>query len=396
MTVLLLAALAFAQYEDPLIAKGFDHFYNLEYPQAIALFQKAIAAAPRDPHRHNHLAQAVLFQMMFRAGALETELVTGGNPFLRRPKMEPTPEEQRLFSGAIGQTLSLTSEALARNPNDTSALYARGVALGFRGTYNFLVRRAWLDALRDITDARKLHNRVAELDPSNIDALMLQGVHDYIVGSLPWHYRTLGFLIGFRGDRQRGIRTVRLVAEKGTLNKVDAKILLGVVARRERRPQDAVPIILELLERYPRNFLLLFELAQMYSDLGRKQEALETFDRIEELKRSGAPGFASLPFERIEFARGNLLFWYDEPEAAIVHLRRATAAADHLDPNSAVTSWLRLGQCLDLLGKREEALAAYRNAIRTAPSSFEARLARRWLGRKFDMEEKRLLARGEL
>jgi len=225
---------------------------------------------------------------------------------------------------------------------------------------------------------------------------MLQGVHDYIVGSLPWHYRTLGFLIGFRGDRQRGIRTVRLVAEKGRLNKIDAKILLGAVARRERRPQDAVPIILELLERYPRNFLLLFELAQMYSDLGRKQEALETFDRIEELKRSGAPGFASLPFERIEFARGNLLFWYDEPEAAIVHLRRATAAADHLDPNSAVTSWLRLGQCLDLLGKREEALAAYRNAIRTAPSSFEARLARRWLGRKFDMEEKRLLARGEL
>lgn len=396
MTVLVLALLAAAQYDDPLIARGFDHFYNLEYPQAIECFQKAIAAAPRDPHRHNHLAQAVLFEMMFRAGALETELVTGGNPFLRRAKMEPTPEEQQLFASSISHTLSLTSETLAKNANDVSAMYARGVALGFRGTYNFLVRRAWLDALRDITDARRLHNRVAELDPKNIDALMLQGVHDYIVGSLPWHYRTLGFLIGFRGDRERGIRTIRLVAEKGSLNRVDAKILLGVIARRERRPQDAVPIILELLERYPRNFLLLFELAQMYSDLGRKEDALRTFDRIEELKRSGAPGFARLPFERIEFARGNLLFWYDEPEAAIVHLRRATRAADLLDPNSAVTSWLRLGQCLDLLGRRQEALAAYRSAVSTAPSSYEAKLARRWQRRVFDREEKRLLARGEL
>lgn len=396
MTLLLVAALALAQYDDPVIARGFDHFYNLEYPQAIACFQQAIAAAPRDPQRHNHLAQAVLFQMMFRAGALETELVTGGNPFLRRPKMEPTPEEQRLFAESISNTLSLTSTALAANPNDASALYARGVALGFRGTYNFLVRRAWMDALRDITDARKLHNRVAELDPKNIDALMLQGVHDYIIGSLPWQYRMLGFLIGFRGDRERGIRTVRIVAEKGVLNRVDAKILLAAVARRERRPQDAVPILVELLSRYPRNFLLLFELAQMYSDLGRKQEAMRTFDRIEELKRSGAPGFASLPYERIEFARGNLLFWYDEPEAAIPHLRRATAAAHRLDPNSAVTSWLRLAQCYDLLGRREDALAAYRMAVETAPSSYEAKLARRWQRRVFNQDEKRLLARGDL
>ncbi len=396
MKLALSALLLLAAHDDPRIVRGFDHFYNLEYPEAIAEFRRAIAAAPEDPQRHNHLAQAVLFQMMFRAGALETEMVTGGNPFLRRQKMEPTAEEQRLFTTAISETLRLTAAALEKNPRDAGALYARGVALGFRGTYNFLVRRAWLDALRDITDARKLHNRAAELEPDNIDALMLQGVHDYIVGSLPWHYRTLGFLIGFRGDRDRGIRTVRLVAEKGRLNRIDARILLGVVARRERRPQDAVPIILELLEKYPRNFLLLFELSQMYSDLGRKEDALAALDRIEELKRKGSPGFASLPFERIEFARGNLLFWYDEPEAAIVHLRRAAAAAGHLDPNSAVTSWLRLGQCLDLLGRREEALAAYRSAIRTAPQAYEAKLARRWLARRFDADEKRRLARGEL
>jgi tetratricopeptide (TPR) repeat protein len=384
--LLLLAAL------DPLVQSGYDHFYNLEYPQAIADFQKALEAAPNDPARQNHLAQAVLFQLMFRAGALETEMVTGGNPFIRRPKMEPTPEEERVFTHAIQESLRLTNEALARNPNDAAALYAQGVALGFRGTYNYLVRKAWLDALRDVTAARKLHNRVVQLEPSNIDARMMQGVHDYIVGSLPWGYRLLGFLAGFHGDREQGIRTVRLVAEKGDLNKVDAQILLGVVARRERRPQDAIAICENLLKRFPRNFLILFELSQMYADLGDKPSALKTLDRIEELKKTGAPGFKNLPIERIEFARGNLLFWYDEPDAAIVHLRSATAHAQLLDPNSGVTAWLRLGQCLDLKGRRGEARAAYLEAIQYSPTSEEAKAARKYLGKAFTAEEKKAIS----
>ncbi len=374
---------------DPLVQTGYDHFYNLEFPQAITSFQQAVQSAPDDPARYDHLAQAVLFQIMFRAGALETEMVTGGNPFLRRPKMEPTPEEQKLFTDSINTSLRLCREALAKDPKDSHALYSEGSALGFRGMYNFLVRKAWLDALRDVTAARKLHNRVTELDPTNIDARMMQGFHEYVIGSLSWHYRALGFLAGFRGDRDEGVRIVRLVAQKGDLNKVDAQILLGVVARRERRPQDAISICESLHKRFPRNFLVLFELSQMYADLGDKAKALTALDRVEELKKAGSPGFKFLPYERIEFARGNLLFWYDEPDAAIGHLRTATAKAQVLDPNSGVTAWLRLGQCFDLLGRRTEARSAYHAAIEYSPTSEEARFARKYLSKAFTQAEKR-------
>jgi tetratricopeptide (TPR) repeat protein len=390
--VILPLLLLLAHATDPLVQKGFDHFYNLEYPQAIAVFQKAVEAAPQDADRRNHLAQGILFSLMFRAGALETEMVTGGNAFLRSPKMEPTPQEEKLFHDCIEESLRLTRAALAKNPNDSAALYAQGVAIGFRGTYNYLVRKAWLDSLRDVTAARKLHNRVVELDPSNIDARMMQGVHDYIIGSLPFHYRMLGFLAGFHGDRAAGIRTVRVVAEKGDWNKVDAEILLGVVARRERRPQDAVPICESLRLRFPRNFLILFELSQMYADLGDKDNAWKALDRVEELKHSGAPGFAALPLERIEFARGNLLFWYDEPERALAHLRKATANSQALDPNSGVTSWLRLGQSLDLLNRRQEAKQAYQSAMRFWPASDEAKMAKRYLSRPFTSDEKRAMS----
>lgn len=52
--------------QTPLVASGFDHFYNLEYQEAIADFEKAIAQDPSNPDYHNHLAQSLLFQEMFR------------------------------------------------------------------------------------------------------------------------------------------------------------------------------------------------------------------------------------------------------------------------------------------------------------------------------------------
>lgn len=386
--ILLATLLVFQTASAPLVAEGYDHFYNIEYPQAIAAFQQAVDEDPADPLLRNHLAQAVLFSMMFRAGALETEMVTGGNAFARQPGMEPTPAERKLFEDSIDESIRLSKAALEKDPNDTKALYAEGAAIGFRGTYNYLVRKAWLDALRDTTAARKLHNRVVELDPGNIDALMMQGVHDYVVGSLPAATRLLVTVLGFHGDREGGIRTLQLVAEKGVDNKVDAEILLGVIARRERRPQDAIPLCLSLHERYPRNWLVLFELSQMYADLGDKDKALQALDRVEELKLAASPGFDTLALERIEYARGNLLFWYDDLDAAIRHLRHATAGVARLAPNSAASAWLRLGQCLDLKGRRTDARAAYRAAIRDWPNSDEAKSARRYLGHPFTQKEK--------
>ena len=386
---MLLAALVIVQTAStPLVATGYDHFYNIEYPQAIAAFQQAVTEDPINPLLHNHLAQAVLFSMMFRAGALETEMVTGGNAFARQPEMEPTPDERGLFEQSINESIRLSKAALEKDPNDVTALYAQGAAIGFRGTYNYLVRKAWFEALRDTTAARKLHNRVVELQPDNIDAMMMQGVHDYVIGSLPAATRTLVTILGFKGDREGGIRTLQLVAEKGTDNKVDAEILLGIIARRERRPQDAIPICLSLHERYPRNWLILFELSQMYADLGDKDQALQALDRVEALKLDGSPGFETLSLERIEYARGNLLFWYDDPDAAIRHLRRATSRAELLDPNSAASAWLRLGQCLDLKNQREEARTAYRATVRDWPNSDEAKSARRYLNHRFSQKEK--------
>ena len=381
-----LSAMWAQRFTDPLVRAGMDHFYNLEYADALAKFKAAVEEAPDDPERHNLVAQVTLFNLMLRSGALETQMVTGNNPFLRSPKMEPTVAEQKDFTGNIDAAIQICQARLNQNPKDEDALYALGVALGLRGNYNFLVQREWMDALRDLTAARKHHNQVLEMNPARVDARLLQGIHDYIVGSLPFTYRMLGFLAGFKGSKEDGIRTLQLVAEKGERNRIDAKILLGVAYRREKRPQDVIPIIQELSQRYPRNYLFLLELSQMYSDLGEKENALGALDRLEKLKKAGAAGFRRLPQERIDFARGNLLFWYDDLDGAYTSLKRASQGIGRLDMNSGVLTWMRLGQVNDLQGRREEAKAAYQEAIRFAPNSEQAKESKRYLRSPYQRE----------
>jgi tetratricopeptide (TPR) repeat protein len=360
--------------------KGFQHFYSLEYDEAIAEFEKEIEAHPKEPEGFNYLAQALLYREMYRAGALESELVTGANPFLRRAKMEPRADDLKRFDDAVARAMALAQERLKANGNDTKALYALGVAHGLRGNCGFLIRKTYMDALRDATQSRKLCQRVVELDAKQMDARMVLGAHDYIVGSLPGYIRLVGFLTGFAGDKESGIRTLKQVAEKGYHNKIDAAILLGVVYRRERRPLEAIPLLLDLVQRYPRNYLFRLEQVQFYSDAGDKAKAVAVLDEVERLKKANTAGYAKVAWEKLAFVRGNLLFWYRDYDAAVASLKTATAKAEELDLNTALMAWLRLGQSYDMKQQRALAKPAYQAAIEAAPKSDAAREARRYLG----------------
>lgn len=378
--ILLLAALA-AQLTaaPPGISNGFDHFYNLEYEPAIAEFTREIKQHPNDPFSYTHLAEALLYREMFNAGALESELVSGNNFFLAKAKIIPADVEQKRFDDAILKAIALSEARLASNPQDTEALYALGVAHGLRANYNFLIRKLWRDSLKEFTQSRKLHQQALQIKPDFVDAMMVGGVHDYIVGSLPFTWKMLGFLIGFRGDRDGGLRTVERVAAEGQRARVEAMVLLAVAYRRERHAEKAVPLLNKLIEMFPRHYLYRLEMVQMYADQGKKDEALAILKTMEDLRANGATGYKNLPGGKIFYSRGNLLFWYREYAAALPDLQKVTAAGTESGLNTLMNAWLRMGQCYDMLGRRQEALKAYRQAVDGAPDSDAAREARRYL-----------------
>jgi tetratricopeptide (TPR) repeat protein len=293
--------------------------------------------------------------------------------------MNPSVEDERAFDEAIRKAMELAQARLNGEPRDTRAMYMLGVAYGLRANYSFLVRKAWFDALRDATSGRKLHNKVTEIDPTNADARLLQGAHDYVVGSLPWHVKLVGFLVGFRGDKSGGIRTLEVVGQEGNFNRFDAQILLCAIYRRERLAKKAIPLLDSLIQRFPRNYLLRFELAQMHSDNGDKANALAALQRMEEMRSSGASGFARLMPEKIWYARGTIQFWYNDLDQALDNMGRVTARAQDLDLNTGTYAWLRLGQIYDLKGQRTQAVQAYRQSINLAAESDAAKLSKTYL-----------------
>ncbi len=368
-----------AAAQESLVARGYNHFYNLEYHEAIADFEQAIRQNPDDPELHNHLAQAIVFQEMFRNGALESELVSGTNSFLRRPRLNPSPETEKRFLDEVSKAIALGQARLQKNPKDTAAMYALGISYGLRSNYFWVVKKSWRDSLRDATAARRYHNRITELEPGNVDARLVQGLHDYIVGSLPWSYRMLGFLIGIHGDKEQGIRTVEDVAAHGKDNRVDAEIFLCALYRRENQTRRAVPLVQDLIHRFPRNYLLRLELSQMYSMAGDKQHALQAVEELARLKTEDAPGFEGLAWEKIWFQEGTIQFWYRDFDQALENMKKVVAAAEDVDLNTGVFAFLRMGQLYDLTHRRTEAVAAYKRAIAYAPEAEAAQEAKKYL-----------------
>ena len=370
----LLPVAALAQVEP-----GYQHFYDLEFPEALAVFRAEVAANPNSPDAYNHVAQTILYREMFRSGALESELVTGSNPFLRREGLNVSKIDDQEFQDSINRALALADTRLKTNSNDIQAQYAQGVSYGLRGNYHFLVRKAYTDALRDATASRKAHARVTDIDPNFTDARLTQGVYDYVLGSLSPAWRMLGFFAGFRGDRERGVETLKQVAKMGKTNRVDAEILLCAVYRRERRAKEAVPLLSDLIERFPQNFLLRLELVQMYGDLGEKDKALAVIHEVDRLKREKTPGYERLADEKLRYTRGNLLFWYNDLDLALEDLKAVTANPTAVDLNTNVYAWLRTGQIYDMKKKREEARHAYLQTVAIAPASDAANAAQNYL-----------------
>ena len=366
--ILALAALAWPlAAQGSLVDQSYDHFYNLDYDEAIADFQGAIALQPGDPELHNHLAQTIVFQEMYRNGALESELVSGNNSFLRRPKLNVLPRTESWFLSEVGKAMALAQARIDRNPNDAAALYSLGISYGLRSNYYWVVKKAWHDSLKDATAARRLHNRVEALQPNNVDARLVEGLHDYIIGSLPWTWRALGFLIGMHGDKDLGMRLVQDVAAHGSDNRIDAEFFLCALYRRENQTRRAVPLIQDLIRRFPRNFLLRLELSQMYSMAGDKASALRRSTRWRS-SRHPRPRLRPRSLgEDLLSARHDRVLVRDLDDA-LENMKKVTAA-DDLDLNSGVYAYLRMGQIYDITNRRALALGGYRKAIAYAPEA---------------------------
>ena len=246
-----------------------------------------------------------------------------------------------------------------------------------RSEFHFILERSYLAALREGSEARKYHLKLCKLNPSYVDALLVIGLGDYVAGSLPWYVKVLASLAGFRGSRPRGLAELKRVSEEGHWARVDAKIILVTLYRRDKMYPEALALLDELVRSYPGNFLGPMEMAAVYEDQNNWPAAAKVYGGLVRKLHEHARGYELMPAAKILYRAGRVHERLGELEEAL----QLYDAAGQLPGPSLDTYRANLAAAeLDRhLNRPAEALRNYRRVAGAVPNTEEGKAALRAL-----------------
>ena len=360
---------------DAATQTAFDHFYNMEYDRATQEFEKILEKRPDDPFAVNHLLSVILMRDLYDTGAMNTGDYANDS-FIGRAPRPTDPKIKDRIKELAHRALMLEEKQLKANPSDIMALYCRGVTHAEFAVYTGLVERAWFSALRNAVGARHDHERVLQLDPNFIDAKMVVGTHNYVVGNLPWSFKVAAALAGLSGSKERGLAYLRDVAQSNAETSVDAKVVLSLFLRREHKYDEAIAYMQELSAKYPGNHLFPTEVANLERGAGRLDEAEAEYRRVWQNGREGKYG--KLHYEMAAWGLGELLRSKKDLGGAAGAYELVNLAPNP-DPDIRQKANLAAGQMYDLMQQRDMAMKAYEAVLTGRADSGQADLARRYM-----------------
>jgi tetratricopeptide (TPR) repeat protein len=360
---------------DPLTRSGFSHYHELDYDRAIRDFEQVLEKYPDDPFAVNHLLEALLFRELYHAGVLDSS-VYSSDAFLSKRRVAVPAKVQKRIQELGARSMELSDTRIRANPKDAEALYARGVTRALRSSYIALVERSWFAALKRVKEARKDHERVLELDPNYADAKLMVGMHDYIVGSMPWAARILAHIVGESGNKERGLKYMNEAGEGGGEAAVDAKLLLGLFLRREQRYQEALALGDTLRQAHPRNFLFAMEEAHVLKEWGKGPPSITAYRRVLTAAKEGKYFDPHLEFAY--WGLGEALRGQRDYHGA-ADAYSAIQALRQPDADLLLRANLAAGQMFDVLSEREQAIKKYEAVVALNADSEQASRARRLL-----------------
>ena len=359
---------------------AFEAAYNLDYPEAVRLFDQAIARDANDSATHRARAVATWLHIVFTRGSITVDQYMGQMAAKDVALEKPSAADAANFRQHADKALALAEARLRSQPQDVQALYDVGAALGVLASYTATVDGRVTGAFSQARRAYNAHERVMKLDARRKDAALVVGTYRYIVSTLPFPLRWMAYVAGFGGDREYGVRLVEEAARYPSDAQTDAKIALLLLYNREGRFKDALAVTDDLIARYPRNRIFALEagatairarlFAQADRVLSEGITRLETDTRPrafgEEATWYYKRGLARLPLGNIEGSRADL------------------QRAQSLPSRPWVKGRIRLeqGKLADLAGRRNEAVEAYREAARVGDATndpFTIREAQRLL-----------------
>jgi tetratricopeptide (TPR) repeat protein len=366
---------------DNLHRSGLEALRNLDYDKAQRDFQEISQLYPNHPGGSQLLAARLWIKTLYESRRLQSSLYSSES-FYTNGDDKVDPKVVSEFRSLTREAKRLAEAKLKQDPKNVEALDALANIEGLKAAFEEAVERRHFAALRDGNDAVDHHREVLKLDPKFIDAQLTVGLYEYVVGSLPLPIKVVAGVTGFRGSKKKGLALLEQVSKEGNWSKDDAKTVLILLYTRERRYSDVLAITRDLSARYPRNYLYRLEVADalvgvaaakrkekdLLAAVQAEKEAFATFDEL--LRDRAVRDTAARAMDLIHFKYGEVLLTAGQTDRAAKEFL-ATTKVDHAEPGLVTMAHLYAARAFDLGGKREEALAEYKEVL-ARPDIYDA------------------------
>lgn len=384
------------QLFEKLRTEGFDALYNLDYDGARKRFDEITSAFPDHPAGPQFLAATLWAEELNKSRRLQASLFSS-DAFFNAKEDKPDPKIVERFHELTWTATRLAKARIKRDRTDVEALYFLGATEGLKAAFAAAVERRFMASLGDGSNSVDRHREVIKLDPEFHDAELTIGLYDYIVGGLPLPVKILASIVGTRGSKRRGLETLVRVANDGRWARDDAKSLLLVLFKREKRYGEALALARELSISYPRNYLFKLEAADALvsqavvehdanhgaAAIGAENEAFKIFDSL--LKDNSTRSAAGRSFDLIHHRYGEALFAAGQFDLAAKEFL-AAAAVPGAEQNLATLSHLYAARSLDMSTKRNDAIAQYKIVL-SRPDVYDSHVnAKRGLSEPFELK----------
>jgi tetratricopeptide (TPR) repeat protein len=364
------------------IQKGLDHLYRLEHDQAIRFFSELNQKYPSHPGPPLTRAVSIWLKELFLRQELDLDrFISPG--YFTRPAGRPMPEaDRKKFFEDLARAKELSELYLERNPGDKDGRYYLGAIEGALGAFAFTIERSYMKALRHGKKSYQYQKAIVEEDPEFYDSYLTVGTYEYILGNLPWYIKWIANIAGYRGSEERGFEYLVLAAKESAFVANDARVLLMVLYVREKQYEYGLQVARQLHKRYPENFLLHLNQAQILERMEKRDEAIRIYEDVVRLSEEGQRNYFRLPLGKFRYVIGMKLLDLESLDHALEMFDAATL--DHRTPHrERVFSHLRAGEILDLMGRREEAITRYQEVKRLRNIEASHKLASRYIKKPY-------------
>ncbi|RMI00119.1 MAG: DUF3808 domain-containing protein, partial [Calditrichaeota bacterium] len=238
---------------DSLILTGQEHLYHLKFDLAEQTFRQAQEQFPDYPHGAVFLAYLTVLQytMDLTSDSLE-----------------------QLMTSRLETAIRRADAYRKRREQDPEGYFFLGMAKGFKGVVQ-VSDRSYLGAYFSGRGAKKNLEKTVRLDSTFYDAYLGLGVFHYYADLLPGIIKFFAALLGFEGDRIRGMQEMQQAAAYGRYFKLEAQLFVyGVKYFLEGDTLISVPGLKALYRQYPDNQGIGLLLAYHYRRYGFMQKCL--------------------------------------------------------------------------------------------------------------------------